>query len=188
MVRAFKEGSEIRVAAIAPNSPSELSRTSYLEIRIYGLLANLPSLKNGKLPGKNILQPKTRAKLIALTELWEEGPAWKKDWAKFGKEEVFVLLVLAQGSRVDRDGAESTIRDWLEPRDKQVGQKKKKDRGWGIGVVDDDKRITAQTLRASQLGLQQVYTRIIVQPLSQVDRPIGTFIAAITKDPPYGSM
>lgn len=72
----------------------------------------------------------------------------------FGDDSVFMLVICGKRSgRFDKDNVASTVQDWLEPRTKQIGKRKKRDRGWGVGVVNNDRQITCLTFNEHQLNI-----------------------------------
>jgi hypothetical protein len=148
----------------------------YLEIE--GPLAALPNMKNNKMPGFNFIAPDKIAKLKALTELFNET------WSMFSQKPLKfyntkLLLVVIAGKRkvsFDLDGVAVTVRDWLEPSAKEKGGKRKV-RGWGVGLVDDDRHITSVVVHANFMGSDTETTRICVCPLETVREPMMAVIA-----------
>lgn len=133
----------------------------YLRIAIKGLLAKLPSLKNGKMPGKNFLNLQTKYKLVALTHFFNKRI---DRVVKFKpKETLYCFVMLPNGSRLDEDNGYASVKDWLEPRFKA-----KKDRGWGIGVVENDRYITGEARHAERLDIKTECAEIILRPYSDV--------------------
>ena len=155
-IQSLIDGSDIRV------KPWGLG----LRIDIVGDLANVPSLKNGKMPGRGI-NLDALIKLKALDELFKQeagGP-----FVRFEDGKVFVLVSCAARSRVfDPVNVLETVQDWLEPASKVVGRSKPRARGWGIGVVDNDSQITGLAVHADLLpGFDRDITSIFVLPWAQ---------------------
>ncbi len=132
------------------------------EITFYGALANVPSLKNKKIPGTNFTNPDVIARIASMDILFKEAcpkPPF------FGKSEVFVVMVCASRARsFDLIGCMETIQDWLEPSSKMVGKKSHK-RGWGIGLIDNDSQVTPFPLKSELFGEGKAYTKIYVAPI-----------------------
>lgn len=149
----------------------EAGEMSLLGIEFRGELANLPNLKNRKIPGKVFTNPDVEGKLLAMDQLFCAAAEGKK--LSFGSQEVFILLICANRPRsFDVDSCMVTVRDWLEPNTKIVG-KKVRSRGWGIGVLNDDKQARGIAIKWSDLGFPQCdFTYIEVM----LWRDISTFL------------
>jgi hypothetical protein len=141
-------------------------------IKIYGQAANIPSLKNSKLQGKNFTNPNYLKRIKALDVLFHLG-AIHKDIPRFlDNEQICVIVINAKrNTNFDPIGCLETVQDWLEPNSKKVGRKKL-NRGWGIGLIADDKQAIGLSLR-SDLN----YSIISVQPYKYIESLINTFIS-----------
>jgi hypothetical protein len=140
-------------------------------IKITGESANIPSLKNSKLQGKNFTNPDYLKRIKALDFLFNLE-AKNKTIPKFlDNEDVSVIIVNAKRSRsYDPIGCLETVQDWLEPKSKKVGRAKL-DRGWGIGLINDDKQAVGISLR-SDLD----YTTILVQPYKHIKNLLDNLV------------
>lgn len=117
-----------------------------LLIEVHGPLAAIPSMKNSKLPGKNFMSNDYKARILALLALIEP----ELEGFSFG--DTFVHMILISAGQGDLDGVCATVKDMLEPRTKQVGKgKNKRDRGWGLGVINDDSRMSHEEYYSWQI-------------------------------------
>lgn len=143
--------------------------STYLRIVIRGLLARVPSLKNGKLPGSNFLNQVTRNKLIALTILYNKTIDRPVTFKK--KEILYCCVLLPNKSRIDEDNGYASIKDWLEP-----SLKAEKERGWGIGVVENDKYLTGEARYAERIDVKTECCEIVVRKYSDVKEKSKAFL------------
>lgn len=155
-----------------------------IHIEFHGELAQIPSLKNSKITGKNghsFTNPVVRAKLDAMDHLFlmEVQKAGFKRW-KFGAERVQILLHVAKRNRkFDEDNAMSTVKDWLEPHTKLVGRTAgNRDRGWGVGIINNDHLAHGFPVTDAMLGTERDHTEIIIRPLNDMREAIANFYAA----------
>lgn len=136
-----------------------------LQIEFIGQVGDIPSLKNSKMPKTNFMNPQTKLRIGVMDILFAMGAAklrFKKR-ITFGSQPVALLVVCKSRSRsFDPDNVLATVKDWLEPRFKQVGRQRK-NRGWGVGVVDNDSQITGICIKDSDLGLNLDKTIIVVR-------------------------
>jgi len=146
-----------------------LPNPDLIEIRLYGELAKIPSLKNAKIPGMNFINPDVTAKLEALTTHWhKECPSI----INYRTEPIFLIAYLApRSARFDEDNGIASIKDWLEPKHKKKG------RTWGIGLIEDDTYVNAYGITWQRLGIQCDFTKIIIRPFAQVKDTLKTFLA-----------
>lgn len=149
----------------------------WVEIDIHGALAHIPSMKRGKIPGTNFVNPTIIAKIKALDAAFAKAGAGLKS---FGENWIVMTLICADRSReFDLVGCVETVQDWLEPASKPVG-KKHAARGWGIGLIPDDKYIIPRPDYAWQLGVSRDYTSIILERWEDVrEREIARTAAAM---------
>jgi hypothetical protein len=145
-----------------------------LHIEFHGEIAKIPSLKNWPIvtkSGGHIMNPETTARLMVMTELWEKATAGKR--LCYMKDELFCIVILGKRGRVfDEDNGFAAVKDWLEPR-----VKAKRDRRWGIGLVDNDCQVSGLALHSWKTGVEVMHTTIIIQPLGLVREPLLTFLA-----------
>lgn len=143
-------------------------------ITLRGSLAAVPSLKNSKIPRTNFTNPAVMGKIKAMDQLFLSSG--EKNLS-FGAERVHVLIRLASQGHTDRFNAMETIADWLEPKTKKVG---KRERGWGIGLINDDSQVLGFPYRA-QDGLDSSEaddeTRIWVTNWKFVELAACNFVA-----------
>jgi len=184
--KPFKErltASELRAQYIA-NSHCLVSvvhgehHPKLLHIEFHGELAKIPSLKNSKLPGMNFVNPDVTARLKAMDELFnrEIHEAGYENWS-FGIEHIHVTAIFSDRDRaVNEDNLMSAIKDWLEPSTKPVG-KSRSNRGWGVGVVQDDYYAHGYPVVGEMLGLHPTHTTIIIRPLSAMREALCNFVA-----------
>lgn len=144
-----------------------------MHIIFSGKLAALPSLKNSKLPGKNFHCATTAGKLHAMTRLYKHRAGDLK--VNFGKKEIYLHVALSKYCKVDEDNAYASIRDWLEPFNKR-------DRGWGIGIIENDAQITGEARACHRIGLDLENTIITIRPLDLIKDEIERFTQKIMGD------
>ena len=136
-----------------------------VQIEFIGQVGDIPSLKNSKMPNTNFMNPQTKLRIGVMDILFAMGAAklrFKKRLT-FETTPVALLVVCKSRSRnFDPDNVLSTVKDWLEPRYKQVGRKRK-NRGWGVGIVDNDAQITGICVKDCDLGLKLDKTIIVVR-------------------------
>lgn len=144
-------------------------------IQFTGLAANIPSMKNSKIPGRNFINNDYKCHLQAMDRLYAEAAGDSS--LNFGEQDVSMMVLFACRSRsFDTDNATTTLKDWLEPRTKKVGKRFKVDRGWGIGLVQDDKRVYPYAVHARMLFLDSSTTRILLCPFDKVKAKATQFI------------
>lgn len=161
LIAKYVSESHCETRRLGINNPSGIPCVGY-EITFYGKLRNIPSLKNTKIPGTNFTNPDVIARIAAMDIAFQRAAI---DPVFFGNSEVYLITVNAQRSRnYDPIGALETVQDWLEPRFKPVGRTGRP-RGWGIGLIDDDRQITPFTFRSETLGAGVDFTKILVVPV-----------------------
>lgn len=138
-----------------------------VQIRIAGELAFLPILKNQKISGKTkaghafmAANPDAMAKIKALDVLYAmNGGPKMLPHGKYG-----IQITMADQQRADRISVLETVQDWLEPSGKQVGRKKK-NRGWGVGLIDDDKHAVGFCFKSEDLDADpRKWAEILIFP------------------------
>lgn len=133
-------------------------------IELAGPIANIPSLKNSKLPGKNFLNRSVLARLKVMDACYKLSLQRAKAPANisFGKEPVTVLVVCGRRKvAFDTDNCFATVRDWMEHPIKKVG--KGKNRGWGVGLVENDRQIKGMAVYCKDIGLEMSNSLIVIQ-------------------------
>lgn len=156
LVKHYVENSEIVV--------THLPRVT--RIIVHGALAFLPILKNRKITGTakaghSFLAPNpdAMAKIKAMDLLWKSQQARQLSWTSVG-----LTIIMADQQRADRISVLETVQDWLEPSSKIVGRTKR-ERGWGVGLVRDDKYIIGHCYKSVDLGLShRKYATIKIFP------------------------
>lgn len=144
-------------------------------IEFRGALASIPSLKNSrnKFGG---LTMRTKAYLQAMDAGFNDAiqrEGFRRPY--FGSEPVFIALGVY--GRRDDDNTSSTVKDWLEPRTKLVGQSVKRERGWGVGLIDNDREARCFPLPASDLALSIKHSRIVIRPWNSIREAAVNFHA-----------
>lgn len=140
-----------------------------VHIEFHGELARIPSLKNSRHPKFPGVNPDVQARLDAMTQLYHAetrggGPSWPP-----GTKVAGILLCADRSRSFDVDNCATTIKDWLEPHSKIVGTKNKRARGWGAGVVDDDKHVRILPfLQSDIVGAPREHTTLILKPWRSV--------------------
>lgn len=151
-----------------------------IRILFYGKAAMIPSLKNRKIKGM-FLPPDTKGKLQGMTLLFKH--AFPRFFS-FGVSPVFLYLQLMPGSRVDEDNARASINDWLEPQITTVkrgnNKGKRKDRGWGIGLVQNDKQVNGYQCHSKSLDQETDHTLIVVRDYESVKKNIIDFVGNVS--------
>lgn len=172
-VQEYKNNSRINVAASAPGAPR------LLQIELHGELAQLPNIKNSRLitrSGQSIIKPDSRARLIAMTQLYIDL-TYGQAPAPFGKEEIHVTVICAKRPRTfDPIGCLESVQDWLEPAT-YLSRGQVKDRGWGIGLIENDRHITGYALHSRALGYNADHSTILITPLNEIRAGVIRFIS-----------
>ncbi len=142
-----------------------------LRIDLFGDLANLPSLKNNKLPGTNFLNGKTLTYLKLFTQAFY-AQIHNLNYT-FKDKPVFMLVSCAPRKRhFDLDNCFASACDLLEPSSKMVGMKRARPRGWGIGAVENDNQVTGLAVKAQDFGLNFDRTSIFIKSTMSVRKPL----------------
>jgi hypothetical protein len=151
----------------------------WIWIRISGPAANLPSMKNSKLPGKNFAAPDFLGRVKSLDSLWNSQIDFKAV-PRFGLGvRVGLLIISAKRTRsFDPIGCLETVQDWLEPKNKKVGRKGTS-RGWGIGLIDNDSQVVGISLRYDEHHRELFdpeSTHILIKPFEKISREFSDFL------------
>jgi hypothetical protein len=151
-----------------------------LKMEIHGKAAQIPSLKNRKRHGGKVpfLDPAIKYRIRVLDYLYNKTLS-QHDIPPFswGTQKVVLIVICARRKvSFDADNVLTTVRDWLEPSVKKFGKGAGKSRGWGIGLVDNDKYITGLVFTDRDLGLNLDHTLIFMRPWSDVHSDIFSFL------------
>jgi hypothetical protein len=148
-------------------------------IEIRGKLANIPAIKNNRNPRFPGIDRVILAKMRALDMLFAREARLQglsHQSFQFGRAKIFVsIITAASNSGLNEDNVLTTIKDWLEPRTKQVGGKNKKARGWGIGLIQDDITARGIAIKSEDLDSPAPYTRIVIEPFTAVKESLVSF-------------
>ncbi len=137
-----------------------------VEILIEGPAAKIPALKNSKIPGTNFTKPEHLGRIYALDALYNVAIEEAKIRPQFGDEPLYMVAVIgARSNSFDPDNCFTTLKDWLEPATKPVGKNR---RGWGIGLVSDDRFVSGFPVAARDLGSRNQNTFISIRLLDSV--------------------
>lgn len=148
-----------------------------LRLELSGPIAHIPSLKNSKMPGKNFTNPDVMARLKVMDYVYKESISKTGVHfpVSFGGEDVALIVVCARRKvAFDTDNCLATVRDWLEPSSKTVG--KGRARGWGVGVVNNDRQIKGLALYDKDLGLKLEKSIIVVQRFDKTQDKLTEFV------------
>lgn len=156
--------------------PGELYPRS-VHIEFHGECARVPSLKNSKIPGHNFTNPDVRARLQAMDAVFKrELEAQGNPKVYFGTNHIHITAIFADRSRAtNEDNLMSSIKDWLEPAWKEKGGKRKS-RGWGVGIIDDDIYAHGYPVVSKMLNCQVSHTTIIIRPLEDMRKALVQFV------------
>lgn len=152
-------------------------RIERVKIELLGPIAHIPSLKNSKLPGKNFINAETLARIKVMDTVFKQTAAklGLHFRMSFDKEDVALIVVCAKRKvAFDTDNCLATVRDWLEPATKKVG--KGRLRGWGIGLIDNDRQVKGLALYDKDLGLTLDKSIIILQRFDRTKDRLAEFV------------
>ncbi len=148
-----------------------------VRIRLAGPVAKIPSLKNEKIWGTNLLRAEAKARLVLATDavkaaLGEAGvPHYEPNVPVF-----CLVLCSYRGHSFDEDNVATTIKDWLEPR-----YIRKHDRGWGLGIVPNDKEINVFAIKKTKDAKEPDVTEIYILQLKYALGAREDFTQTISK-------
>jgi hypothetical protein len=139
---------------------------------LYGDIANIPSLKNQKIQGTNILRDAPKAKLVAMTRLFELALRKASIPSIVINEPIHVFIRSAyRPRRYDTDNVITTVKDWLEPR-----LIRQRDRGWGVGIVANDYDVNAYATRKKKGSAGAEITEIMIRKDSYIEKYLELFL------------
>lgn len=158
-----KKSTREHVAELSEVSRIEISESEDCTvIELHGPIAILPSMKNSN-PKPWVKNPHFEQKVGALQSCL--GSAQPHGMFP---DKVWIMVTLGKGNRIDENAALTFICDWLEPPTKRVGRgRNQQDRGWGAGIISDDKFAKGTAIYAADLGMDDSCTRIIVTPWTE---------------------
>lgn len=166
----YSEGSEVTVTK---------SRTGDgVHIAFRGPAAHFPSLKNQKIKGTNILRSDAKARLMVATNFVMSGMhdfPFKR--AKKGQKMFCLILCAYRKNSFDEDNFATTVKDWLEPR-----IIRKKDRGWGVGLVENDKDVAVFAVKKTKDWTKFDTTNIFLLPIKSVAMELDSLINAVRQN------
>lgn len=159
-----------------------------IRVDFCGPVANIPSLKNAKLPGRNFLSPTVRARLKVMDDCYRSalgGALWESGLG-FGPADVALVLVCAKRKvSFDTDNCLATVRDWLEPGIKKVG--KGKHRGWGVGLIENDRQVRGLAIYDKDLGGKLSKSILVVERLDS-PRSLPAMIESVFREIEQGEL
>lgn len=180
---------------IVTSDDSEVPQWTYLSF--FGPIAKVPSLKNNKNAFAFIKDGRAKVGMSksVMSEAWVRAATILFEKALFAagrkpfRYECKVSGFAVHGTRpksFDVDNATTTLQDFLEPREKEVGKTKivnnkpkKSIRGWGCGLVSDDTNVRLFPLLAADFGFNTVETTVlIITPFEHVKEHIFKAYAA----------
>lgn len=173
LYQKYAAGSELFLNAVYDEKGLAL-----LHMELHGPMGRIPSLKNRKLPGRNFMANDVKQRLKVMDDMYRLALLKNDQRApSFGDALVAVLLVCGHRSnRFDRDNCMVTVQDWLEPAHKVVGKSKKRPRGWGCGVINNDSQITPFAFYDRELGYRLAYSMIVVARWDLVADQVKAFV------------
>lgn len=148
-----------------------------VKLEFSGPIAHIPSLKNSKMPGKNFTNVETMARLKVMDYVYKQSVAKSGIHfpVNFGKDDVALILICAKRKvAFDTDNCLATIRDWLEPPTKKVG--KGRTRGWGVGLVDNDRQIKGIAIYDRDIGLTLDKSIVVIQRYDRTKDRMTDFV------------
>jgi hypothetical protein len=144
----------------------DLQRPERLHLTLTGPASAIPPIKNSKVMGR-FLSSKVKARIKELDLLWFDAMRPMPFFPRYEGMPLFVgVLIGRAGGRADADNILAAVKDWMEPAQKVKGRGKP--RGWGIGLVDDDKSITGFAAHSRAIGGEWECTQVVVRPLEIV--------------------
>ena len=157
-----------------------------IRIKIRGDLARIPAIKNNKQiavnskTGKTFIKsnPKHIAHMKALTILWQKITGHMQP-IRFNQKLSMAVIYGVRSGTWDEDNCKTTLKDWLEPSEKQKGGTGNA-RGWGIGLIEDDSLVKAYDIKSSELRIEQEFTTIFIEPWDRAKHDYLEFISKRT--------
>ena len=160
-------------------SPENATTPESLIIEVTGELANIPKLKQSRKAFGNrvVTDPNFLEKMEALDRLWMIARHGKPK-LNLGKAFLSMAMILTSKA-YDSDAISSieTVMDWFESPFKTKRDGKPFNRGWGIGIIDNDRQITPLPLHSGDVGPLSESTTILIRPFSAVREELARLVA-----------
>lgn len=145
-----------------------------VHIRFKGPIANIPALKNQKIRNTNVLRPEAKVMFDIMTRAFQRSVNFTIPQFP-AKTEVFCLILCAyRKNTFDEDNVLTSVRDWLEPSHIRKG-----DRGWGVGIVPNDRTVSAYAVKKRKDSLDPLVTEIFLRRLSDVKAARDLFLSEV---------
>jgi len=180
LIEEYKQASKMKLEVDQNNET--------IIIELFGEISNIPAIKNRKQIIYNhktkkripVISKSAICKLYAMDKLYQEQLAEKNIKSlNFKSHPIFVYLICGNRNRdFDPINCMETVCDWLEPSNKKHGGK---ERGWGIGITEDDKHITSLALHSWQTENQVDHSTIVIKTWRSVKQDCFTFINSFLK-------
>lgn len=156
-----------------------------IKIEFTGQAAHIPSLKNSKVIGNYVpfTNPKVMARLKVMDFVYFKALSHLgiRHLPSFGLQPVMMVLVCAKRKvAFDTDNCLTTVRDWLEPRSKLGGRGKH--RGWGVGLVENDRQIRGFVFQDKDLGFKLDRSLLVVQRWTDCADKVSAFVNELAFD------
>lgn len=139
-------------------------------------MAQIPALKNQKISGTNILRAEAKAKLVAMSELFQKSLNYEVPQFPATTRLYCMILLAYRPNAYDEDNCLTTIKDWLEPR-----FIRNKDREWGVGVVTNDRQLNAFAVKKDKAYPSCGITEIILIPEANIRDKLALFVSVFTE-------
>jgi len=146
----------------------------FVHTQLKGPIANIPALKNQKINGTNILRGESKALLALMSHLFQKSLQFQVPRFEIGELVFCVIFCAYRKNSFDEDNVATTVRDWLEPR-----HIRNKDRGWGIGLVDNDRFVQALAVKKAKTAKNPDLTEIFIVPLASILSARDAFLSHI---------
>lgn len=166
----FQKGSRCSIKSESYKNPK------FFKISFVGPIADIPSLKNQKVQGTNVLRGESKAKLAIMTDLVYRACEFKVPQYDPKLAVFCVVLCAYRKNTFDEDNVATTIKDWLEPK-----FMRNKNRGWGIGVVPNDRMIRIYAVKKTKDSPNSHITEIVLRPYSTMKDAEENFLREILK-------
>lgn len=179
----YFDGSKLTLSARFSQKDNSLD---FLYMEFHGLLSAIPSLKSSYRADQNTgsvyMDRDCRQKLRAMDAHFRAAKERLKlpnfHPLSFGKREISLVVINGRRSRTfDSVSPLETVADWFECSKKMKGGKKK-ERGWGVGLIDDDKQVIPLPLRARHTNYDHDHTTILAVPFDKVREECMKYLTA----------
>lgn len=146
----------------------------YIHIRLKGPVANIPALKNQKIQGTSILRPQAKVVFDIMTRVFQKSVNFEVPRYDAGVEVFCLVMCSYRPNTFDEDNVLTSVKDWLEP-----SFIRQKDRGWGVGIVPNDRCVNAYALKKKKTSLACDVTEIYLKRMDQVIKDRDSFLSKI---------